>query len=274
VSDTARPHFRDEQRLAFGRVAELYDRARPSYPGAAIDALLEYGGLGPGARIVEVGAGTGKATELLAARGLAVVAVEPSAEMAAVARVRLAPWPNVTFVQSAFEDFAPAQPLDAVISVQAWHWIDATVRYARARAAMRPGAMLAAVWSFPDWERCSQRDALRRAYRTAPAGLVPDFPMHPDSEPTRLGGDWHAEIAAADGLGCAQVREFPRSERYTSQAYAALLQTHQDHILLTDGDRAALLDAITRSIEQAGGHLELPLITYVCLARRNERRRV
>ena len=273
MSDTARPHSRDEQRLAFGRVAALYDRARPSYPDAAIDALLEYGGLGPGARIGEVGAGTGKATELLAARGLAVVAVEPSAEMAAVARAKLAPWPTVTFVQSAFEDWVPAEPLEAVISVQAWHWIDAAVRYARARQALRPGGMLAAVWSFPDWERCPQRDALRRAYRTAAAGLRPDFPMHPESEPTRLGGDWRAEIAAAEGLGDAEVREFPWSERYTSHTYAALLQTHQDHILLTDGDRAALLDAITRSIDEAGGHLELPFVTYVCLARRDVRRR-
>ncbi|MGZ4350604.1 MAG: hypothetical protein ACXVRX_08795, partial [Solirubrobacteraceae bacterium] len=66
----AQPHYEDEQRLAFGQVAELYDRARPSYPAAAIDAVLAHGRLAPGVRIVEVGAGTGKATELLAGRGL------------------------------------------------------------------------------------------------------------------------------------------------------------------------------------------------------------
>ena len=44
----AQPHYEDEQRLAFGRVAELYDRARPSYPAAAIDAVLDHGALAPG----------------------------------------------------------------------------------------------------------------------------------------------------------------------------------------------------------------------------------
>jgi len=61
--------FRDEQRLAFGRVAKLYDRVRPSYPDAVIDAVLAFAGLRPGARILEIGAGTGKATMLLAERG-------------------------------------------------------------------------------------------------------------------------------------------------------------------------------------------------------------
>jgi trans-aconitate methyltransferase len=240
VSERAQSHFSDEQRLAFGRVAELYDRARPSYPAAAIDALLEYGGLAPGSRIVEVGAGTGKATELLAARGLEVMAIEPSAEMAALGRVKLARWPGVTIVESTFEAWEPAERFDAVVSVQAWHWVDPGVRYVRAHEALAPGAMLAAAWSFPDWERCRQRDALRRAYRSAPVKLPADFPMHPDSEPTRLAGE----------------------------AYTALLRTHQDHILLGDDDRAALMGVIEHCIERSGGRVELPLTTYVCLARR------
>jgi SAM-dependent methyltransferase len=268
VSDAAPARYSDEQRLAFGRVAELYDRARPSYPAAAIDALLEYGALAPGARIAEIGAGTGKATELLAGRGLSVVAIEPSSEMAALARVKLAGRHGVTIVESAFEDWVPAERLAAVVSVQAWHWVDAEVRYARAHQALMPGAMLAAVWSFPDWERCPQRDALSRAYRGAAADLRADFPMHPDSEPSRLAGDWRAEIAAAEGFGAAEIRAFPWSEGYTSEAYAALVQTHQDHILLPERDRAVLLAAITRCIDERGGQLELPLVTYVCLARR------
>ena len=269
MSDAARqPGFSDEQRLAFGQVAELYDRARPSYPAAAIDAVLEYGALGPGSRVAEIGAGTGKATVLLVQRGLTVTAIEPSEPMAAVARAKLAASPAVTLVPTAFEAWDPGLPFDAVVSVQAWHWLDPKVRYARAREALRPGGALAAVWSFPDWERCRQRGALSRAYRIAPVTLAPDFPMHPDSEPTRLAGDWHAEVTAATGFGAVEIREFPRTERYTAQDYVALLQTHQDHILLNEDDRAALMEEIRRTIESGGGSLELPLTTYVCLARR------
>jgi SAM-dependent methyltransferase len=268
VGDGAQLHFTEDQRLAFGRVAELYDRARPSYPAAAIDALLEYGGLAAGARIVEVGAGTGKATALLAARGLHVVALEPSAEMAALARVNLAGWPGVTVVGSTFEAWEPPEPYSAVVSVQAWHWVAGDVRYAKAHAALGPGGTLAAIWALPDWERCPARASLSRAYRTAGVDLPADFPMHPDSEPTRLAGDWTAEIAASGGFGEDEIRAFPWPQSYTGAAYVDLLQTHQDHILLADRDRAVLLDAVRRAIGDAGGALKLPLVTYVCLARR------
>ena len=71
-------------------------------------------------------------------------------------------------------------------------------------------------------------------------------------------------------FGAAEVRRFSWSESYTAEAYTALLSTHQDHILLGDEDRAALMGAIERCIEGSGGRLDLPLTTYVCLARRGQ----
>jgi SAM-dependent methyltransferase len=268
MSDVARPHFTADQRLAFGRVADLYEQLRPSYPAAAIDAVLQYGELDPGARIVDVGAGTGKATELFAARGLHVVALEPSAEMARVARGKLAGHPHVEIVESEFERWTTDEPFAAIVCAAAWHWIDPDVRYAAAHGALAPGGTLAAIWSLPDWALCPQRDALRRAYRTAGVTLPADFPMHPDSEPTFLAGDWDAETAASGHFGHAHCRTFPWSREYPTEDYLALLQTHQDHILLDDGDRARLLHAVRRSIEDSGGIVTLPLVTHVCLARR------
>ncbi len=75
-----------EQRLVFGEDAELYDRARPSYPAKLIDDVVAV--VGASATTLDVGCGTGKATTLLAARGLRGVGVEPHAEMAAIARRR------------------------------------------------------------------------------------------------------------------------------------------------------------------------------------------
>ena len=262
------PHFDDEQRLAFGRVAELYDRARPSYPPAAIDAVLAHGTLTGGTDVVEVGAGTGKATALLAARGLNVLALEPSPEMAAVARARCAKYRGVRIVEAEFEQWRPEARVAAVISVQAWHWIAPELRYVKAHDTLVSGGTLAAIWSFPDWERCAARESLSRAYSTAGVNLPADFPMHPDSEPTRLAGEWETETEASGRFTAPEILAFPWSKTYARKEYLALLQTHQDHILLGEAERTRLLQAIGKAVDGRGGSLDLPLVTSVCLARR------
>src|SRR5690349_16763087 len=108
-----------ERRLAFGNVAELYDRARPSYPDTLVDDVVGFAA--PCQRALDVGAGTGKATQLFTRRGVVVTAVEPSAEMAEIARRNL---PEVTIVPSDFEHFdGTGAPFDLIYSAQAWHWV-------------------------------------------------------------------------------------------------------------------------------------------------------
>ncbi|MFD0563837.1 methyltransferase domain-containing protein [Kitasatospora saccharophila] len=64
---------------SFGPVAAQYQAARPSYPDALFDELERLSGRPlAGADVLDVGAGTGIATRLLAGRGARVVAVEPS----------------------------------------------------------------------------------------------------------------------------------------------------------------------------------------------------
>jgi len=148
----------EKRRLSFGGVAELYDRSRPSYPQALLDGVLEFAGAGAGDRALEVGAGTGKATVLFAERGLSVVALEPSAEMAAVARRNCAAYGRVTIEQTEFERWrADGRRFQLVFSAQAWHWVAPDVRYAAARAALEPGGALAVFvvlyfWSPAHWQ--------------------------------------------------------------------------------------------------------------------------
>src|ERR1700750_1321737 len=97
------------RRLVFGTVAELYDQRRPGYPRELIDDLAEWARAAGGVpHALEIGAGTGKATRLVAARGVAVLGIEPSAEMAAIARRSTAALGDVLIVESDFERWDPA----------------------------------------------------------------------------------------------------------------------------------------------------------------------
>jgi 16S rRNA A1518/A1519 N6-dimethyltransferase RsmA/KsgA/DIM1 with predicted DNA glycosylase/AP lyase activity len=91
-----------ERRGVFGEAADAYDAARPGFPEALVDDVIEYARL-DGAPVLEVGAGTGKASVPYARRGLELTCLEPDARMAAVLRRNVEPYPRTSVVVSGFE---------------------------------------------------------------------------------------------------------------------------------------------------------------------------
>ncbi len=261
MSDHAPPA---EQRLAFGRVAEQYERARPSYPAEALDDVLAYAELPAGEEVVEVGAGTGKATRLLAGRGLRVLALEPDAAMAAICR-RVTDPALVRVVETDFESWRPGRRVGLVLCAQAWHWIDPVLRWRRAGEALRPNGAVAALWTFPVWDRIALRAALDRVYEEVVPEMVADFPLHPGSRAERIAGAWHEDV----GAGFVDVRSVDHDWAlpYTAREYTEMIATHQDHIRLEPARKAALLARVRETIERAGGGIEMVFRTSVCLAR-------
>ncbi|MBV9438785.1 MAG: class I SAM-dependent methyltransferase, partial [Candidatus Eremiobacteraeota bacterium] len=108
----------------FTKRADAYAAGRPSYPPAAIDALLD--GLGDPSAVVAVdlGAGTGISSRLLAERGAQVLAVEPNAAMRAAAERH----PRVEWIDGTAEQTGLAEAsVDLVAAFQAFHWFHAPV---------------------------------------------------------------------------------------------------------------------------------------------------
>lgn len=96
MTEADTPHGADvrSRRLVFSEDAELYDKARAGYPESLVDDVLAFVGFKASqVRALEVGAGTGKATMSFAGRGVDIIALEPSAAMAAVARATAGGFP-------------------------------------------------------------------------------------------------------------------------------------------------------------------------------------
>jgi SAM-dependent methyltransferase len=259
-----------DRRLSFGSVAEQYERSRPDYPAELIDDVIALSGAQAGDEVLEIGAGTGKATRMFCARGLSVVAVEPDGEMAAVASRKAATAGHrVRIIEADFESAAlPDRAFGLAYSAQAWHWVEPATGYERARRVLRPRGLLAAFWNRIDWSLCELRAELVAAYeRTGAAGMRPG-PMHPGvSDPLDMREEWQPERAAAAGFGELEVRRYERVLEYTAAGYVELLATHGDHIMLPAEVREMLLRELAAIVEDHGGLLRLPAPTVLCLAR-------
>jgi SAM-dependent methyltransferase len=257
---------RERRRSTFDEAAELYDRARPGYPTALLDDLVELAGIGPGSRVLEIGPGTGQATVPLAERGCRIVAVELGPQLAAVTRRNLASFPAVEVVTAAFEDWPlPPEPFDLVLSATAFHWIDPAVRVRKAADALRPGGSLATIATHHvaggDEQFFVQAQACYERWdpETPPGGVpLPAAAGIPSSSD---------ELDRSQRFGPAEFRRYEWELDYTTSSYLDLLTTYSGHRALGPQARSGLLDCIARLIDTAhGGRITKRYLTELRIA--------
>ncbi|HEX9553439.1 MAG TPA: class I SAM-dependent methyltransferase, partial [Streptosporangiaceae bacterium] len=243
--------------------------ARPGYPDELFDDLARLAELRAGARLLEVGCGTGKATIPLARRGYQITGLEIGANLADRARQNLAGFADVQIVRSAFESWRPPAGVtyEMVFAATSWHWVDPAVRYRRAWELLRPGGHLA-FWGashvFPadgDPFFGEIQDVYDEIGEGLPAGSA--FPR-PGELP-----DGRDEIGASGLFGDIKIRHFDWEVSYDGEGYIRLLETFSGHIAMEQWKRDRLYGEIRgRLARRPGGRLRRHWGAVLHVARR------
>ncbi len=242
---------------AFGAVARAYDDHRPSYPDAAVDLALSGGDPEP-ARVLDLGAGTGKLTRSLLARGLDVVAVEPDPGMLAVLRERS---PGAEARSGSAERVPlPDGAVDAVLVGQALHWFDLDRAVPEIARVLRPGGVLAGLWNAGDDEVAWVREL---GGLSVQGRRVPDNPAG-GGGPARLPGEpWFTD---------AHQERVTWSRPTGVEEHLADIATHSWSLLSTPAERDAVFGAVrgflVDRVADADGRFTMPMRTIVWRARR------
>lgn len=150
-----------EPKAYFAEVAALYDKHRPDYPEAAINAIVS--DLPSDALVADVGCGTGIATRQLAARGCRAIGIEPDRNMLEVARTASSTFSeHVSFQHGTGEATGlDAGSVDAVVCAQSFHWFDERAALDEFARVLSSGGRLALMWNI-----ASRQDAFSAGYRS------------------------------------------------------------------------------------------------------------
>jgi SAM-dependent methyltransferase len=221
------------QATSFGVAADLYERARPTYPPQAIDWLLP-----PAARrVLDLGAGTGKLTRSLAERGLDVTAVEPSAGMREQFTSVL---PGVRALEGTAEQIPlAAAAVDAVLVAQAWHWVDPARAVPEVARVLVPGGRLGLIWNLRD----NRVDWVARL-----SEIIHGLTYEDDS------GRSSQNPQIAPPFGPLERREFEWSKPITTDGLIDLVSSRSYFITMDPAERAARLAQVR---ELAATHPDL-----------------
>jgi SAM-dependent methyltransferase len=246
----------------FGAAATAYAEHRPGYARAAVEWALEHA---PGARVVDLGAGTGKLTATLVALGADVIAVEPDPAMLTELRRAL---PNVRSLAGSAETIPlPDASVDAVLAGNAMHWFDMNLVGPEIARILLPEGVLAGLWNVFD-DRLEWVAGLERISGSAAIGPRDTFSRW---RAATVGGHF-PDLGSLPGFGSLEQAEFPHGQRRTADSLVATLTTKAGMLVMPARAREATLggirDFLASRPETAHGEFILPLLTGVLRVRR------
>ena len=236
---------------SFERIGAEYDRYRPGFPPEAVELIA------PDRvdAILDLGAGTGKFTELLTDRAERVVAVEPSEAMLGFLRAKLT---TVEALLGSAESIPVADAAVDVVSVaQAFHWFDRISACAEIARVLKPGGLLGLIWNHSDpacgWDRAAHRIA---------------HPAVGESDGTTTSAA--DELPGFDHLGATRLRW---TERIGRADYLKRWSTVSTFLVAGDDERNAMIAEIESVLDsdpetQGREAFDLPIVTDVFVYRR------
>ncbi|MEU6711287.1 class I SAM-dependent methyltransferase [Nonomuraea sp. NPDC046802] len=240
--------------VVFGEAVDQYESARPGYPDQLVTDVLGYAPSGP---VLEVGAGTGKATAGFAARGVDLTCVEPDARMAATLRAKC---PNVRVEIGIFEDYVPDRAFALLYCAQAWHWVAPDRRWGLAHAALVPSGAVALFWNNYGVTDPELRTALADVdgrYGVSSSSLHRPEPGRPEPPADELAGD--------PRFTDLEHRLYTHTDRYEAERYLDLVRSVSAYRIMDHDAREALLRELTSLL---GDGVDMTFTTDLTLARR------
>lgn len=246
--------------LSFKEDAKLYDKMRPGYPSSWITDLLTVAKLNDTSKILEVGSGTGIATSDLLKISKHITCLDPGKEMLEVAKDK---FPNLSFVQSIFEQFESRQVYDLIVSAMAWHWVDPRIGYKKAHELLADPGFLAIIRYYHiDPDPASFHNRAQYIYE-----------KHNESTTTKRHKEQLKRIKDdAEALNNRYFKlvkkiEYKWEQDYSIDDYLALRNTYSDHITMPSDQREKMENELKEFAEKDfGGKLTKKYTTVLFIA--------
>jgi len=230
-----------------------YDKRRPNYGTELFKDVIEYAEITMDKSLLEIGCGTGQATEPFLKTECKVTAVELGENLALYTKEKFKAYKNFNVIQSAFEDFeCDDDQFDMVYSATAFHWIPDEIGYKKAYRIIKSGGTIALFWNRPSPN--DQDHPVHQKIRSIYRELLPSWcnKMTNSKDKPKYSSVHKLEQY---GFVNAEFKEYHNQRKLTGIEYVELLNTYSDHIALEESIKALLFEGIRIAIEDFGNEI-------------------
>ena len=232
-----------ELRKIFDTIPERFDRWRPRYSQELFDHLIREVGIGADSEVLELGPGTGQATDPVLATGCDYLAIELGPHLAAKMQEKYGARPNFHIINDDFitHDFGD-QKFDVIYSAATIQWIPEEVAYSKTFELLKPGGMLAMMLTSGEY-RSSNEALYQKIQQVYDQYYKPEIPYRQRFDYTN---------GPAYGYVDLEKHEFYGERRLTADEYVAYCGTHSDHLTIAEPGRTAFFEGLLRTVRENG----------------------
>lgn len=243
-----------EFRKVFDTIPEQFDKYRPRYSAELFTDLIAYANIGPGKTVLELGPGTGQATEPILKTGCDYNAIELGKNLFEMMNRKYGQYPNFNIVNDDFitHDFG-GQTFDLIYSAATIQWIPEEVAFEKTFELLKPGGTLAMMLTIDDYKTPHEElfNKIQQVYSEY---------FRPETEYKH--GAFKYTNAINYGYVDFEKREYHGKREFTADEYVAYCGTHCTHIVISEPYKSKFFEGIRDAVNGAGGKIVL-LDTYV-----------
>jgi ubiquinone/menaquinone biosynthesis C-methylase UbiE len=244
TEDDIRELEQDEFRRVFDTIPEQFDKFRPRYSEELFAFLNERAGIGPGKRVLELGPGTGQATEPVLRTGCEYHAIELGEHLYWKMLEKYGRLPNFNIVNDDFitHDFGDMK-FDMIYSAATIQWIPQDIAFAKTFELLKPGGTLAMMLTSSEYK--SDNEPLYEKIQA-----LYDQYYKPDIPYTH--GKFQYTAAPEYGYTEVERHEFKGKRVFNAEEYVAFSGTHCDHIVIPEPLRTEFFEGLRKAVLDAG----------------------
>ena len=250
-----------EFRRIFDTIPEQFDKYRPRYCQELFDYLIDYVKICKSTRVLELGPGTGQATEPILKTGCDYNAIELGENLFAMMKKKFCHYPNFHIVNDDFitHDFGE-QKFDLIYSAATIQWIPEDIAFSKTFDLLSPGGTLAMMITNADYKTPNEElyQNIQKIY---------DAYFKPETQYTH--GKCNYDNATSYGYVDFERREFHGRREMTADEYVAFSGTHCDHMVISEPYRTKFFEGLYNTVKSAGDKIVFDdtYVLYLCKKR-------
>ena len=249
-----------EFRKIFDTIPEQFDKFRPRYSPELFDCLINFTQLGPEKKALEIGPGTGQATEPVLETGCDYYAIELGEHLFAKMREKYDQYPNFHIVNDDFitYDFGP-QRFDLIYSAATIQWIPEETAFSKTFELLKPGGTLAMMLTRSDY-KTPDEELYQKIQKVYDRYFKPEIPY------THRG--FRYDNAPNYGFVDFREHDFHGRRVMSADEYVSFCGTHCDHMVIPEPDKTLFFEGLRNAVEESGGKIVFEDTYVLYLARK------